>query len=171
METSEIVTTVEGDKLVVKIKGFISETSELFSLDLSPYREVVLDFEETSFINSLGIRLWMEWFKSDKVPVSTQVRLINCVPSLVSQFNMVKGFISDNCSVESIYANYYIEDSAQERKILLIKGKDFEPEKDGQEGWVKIQEEIDTQDGEELVLDTIKEKYFSFLGKVKFIES
>lgn len=171
METSGITTEAQDKKLFIKIKGFISESSELFNQDLSPYIEVILDFENTTFINSLGIRLWMEWFKSDRVPTSTKIKLIHCVPSLVSQFNMVKGFINHNCSIESIYANYYVEDTAQERKILLERGKDFEPEKDGQEGWVKIQEEIATPDGDELVLDTIKEKYFSFLGKVKFIDS
>ncbi|MCB9027313.1 MAG: hypothetical protein H6625_13410 [Bdellovibrionaceae bacterium] len=171
METSEITLDAQGDVLFIKIKGFISETSELFSQDLSPYKEVTLDFEHTTFINSLGIRLWMEWFKGDKVPQNVKVKLIHCVPSLVSQFNMVRGFINNSCSVESIYANYYIEDSAQERKILLVRGKDFEPESNNQEGWVKIREEINTAEGDELVLDTIKEKYFSFLGKIKFIDS
>lgn len=170
MEKSEIIVEDQSDRRVIKVRGFISENSDLFKQDLSLFSEVILDFQDTSFINSLGIRLWVEWFKSAKVPGGTTVKLINCVPSLVSQFNMVKGFIAANCVVESLYANYYVEDSDDEKKILLVKGKDFEPEQSGQEGWVKIQEEIETEDGEELILDTIKEKYFSFLGKVKFLE-
>ncbi len=169
MDTSEIDLQKNGKALKIKVRGFITEASELFLQDLSEYEEVVLDFQETTFINSLGIRLWVEWFKGPKVPSSTVVKLINCVPSLVSQFNMVKGFLAQNCTVESVYANYYVEESDEEKKILLERGKDFEPENNGQEGWVKIQEEIQAPTGEELVLDTIKEKYFSFLGKVKFI--
>lgn len=168
MEMSEIELQENGNKLLIKVKGFITEASELFKQDLSRYSDVTLDFKDTSFINSLGIRLWVEWFKGPKIPPTTKVKLINCVPSLVSQFNMVKGFVSQNCMVESVFANYYVEESDEEKKILLERGKDFEPEANGQEGWVKIKEEIN-QNGEELVLDTIKEKYFSFLGKVKFI--
>jgi anti-anti-sigma regulatory factor len=168
-DASEIVLNKTNGNLTIKVKGFISELSDLFKQDLSGYKVVILDFEETTFINSLGIRLWVDWFKSTRIPATTTVKLINCVPSLVSQFNMVKGFISSNCIIESLYANYYVEESDEEKRVLLTRSKDFEPEKDGHEGWVKIKEEITTPKGEEMVLDTIKEKYFSFLGKVKFI--
>ena len=170
METCTISIKSSGDEATVTISGFINEGCELFKTDFSKYSKVTIDFENTTFINSLGIRMWMDWLRSDKVLGQTKLILINCVPSLVAQFNMIKGFLTENCEVQSLYADYYFEDSSEEHRVLLTRGEEFLPETNGQPGWVKIAEEIETDKGEELILDTIKEKYFAFLGQVKFQE-
>ncbi len=167
MENARVKQIPDGENVLIKISGFISESCALFKTDFKQFKQVTIDFTDTTFINSLGIRYWIEWVNSNKLGADTKVKLAACVPSMVSQFNMIKGFLARNCEVVSIYVDYFSEGSDNNQRVLLKKGEDFEAEKENKPGWVKIKESIKVG-SEEFTLDTIKEKYFSFLGKIEF---
>jgi len=141
----------EGDSIELKFSGAINEDFIYDELVQNKFSKYIFDLNKVSLLNSCGIREWVKFLKELGDNVSLTYR--NCPQMVVLQMNMVKGFLTENATVESFYAPYFNEDDDEEVKILLntseiIDGK--APEKKSDSGSV-------------LEFDGVEETYFRFL--------
>ena len=148
----------EGGKPVLEISGQIDEDAVFANVDISSDKELTLDLENVSAINSCGIREWIKWIKTG--PSDGTVVYKNCPKVIVDQINMVAGFLPENGRVESFYVPYYCDSNGNEKMVLFKSGVEF---KDGE---LNPPEEVkDDDSGDEMEMDVIEAKYFKFLNK------
>jgi hypothetical protein len=119
---------------------------------------VVIDLQQVSAINSVGIRAWIMWFS--QFP-QTHFTFVNCPKALVMQMNMVEGFLPEKHDVLSLEVPFYCEDCDKEKEVLMTVGKEILL----QEGQVKLNFDKSTICGEgcEPELDVSEVKFFRFL--------
>lgn len=110
------------------LEGPISEKTELFSHDVRRAKNLTIDMQRVTFINSIGVKNWILWMTS--VPQSCKILLRNCPFVIISQINMVNGFLPSQARVQSFYAPY-VNDDGDEIERLLIRGVDYEYAEDG----------------------------------------
>ncbi|MGE4133592.1 MAG: hypothetical protein AB7F86_18290 [Bdellovibrionales bacterium] len=151
----EIVKKPEGASTVLEIKGNIDEDANFAPQELGGAATVVLDLENVSAINSVGIREWIKWIKG--LPGGVALKVRKCPKIIVDQINMVSGFLPANAQVESFYVPYYSDASGSEKMVLFQFGKEF---KDGE---VHAPPEVKDESGELMEMDVIEAKYFKFL--------
>lgn len=145
----------ENGKNVLTLSGQIDESfpQELHNLKTGP--ELIINLDNVKMINSLGIR---EWIKFMGVLTTTKIEFVKCPKIFIDQVNMVQGFITPNCKIKSFYVPYFNEDTNMEKNVLYSYGKEF-----GDGGMLKVQGSMKAEDGTELELDVVEQKYFKFL--------
>ena len=146
-----IETKKEDNKLTFSFIGSINEDFTFEDLISEQSEIYIFDLEKVTLLNSCGIREWIRFL--DKL--GPQVKLIyrNCPPVVILQMNMVKGFLTENASVESFYAPYYDEDNDEELKVLLKTDEISEN---------KAPEKL-SKSGKPLEFDGVEATYFRFL--------
>src|SRR5512135_2248555 len=102
-----------GGVLTVSFSGDVDEDAVFSNLSLDGAKQVVLDLEGISAINSCGIREWIKWVKA--APADTKFVYRKCPKIIVDQINMVAGFLPDGSSVESFFVPYFNENSGKEK--------------------------------------------------------
>ncbi|HMN67838.1 MAG TPA: hypothetical protein PKC28_04795 [Bdellovibrionales bacterium] len=145
----------DGTKVVLAIQGNIDEDANFTPPDLGSSSAIVLDLEEVTAINSVGIREWIKWVKT--LPASLPLSVRRCPKIIVDQINMVAGFLPQGAVVESFYVPYYSDASGNEKMVLFENGKEFKG------GDVHPPNEVKDETGEVMEMDVIESKYFKFL--------
>lgn len=146
-----------GEKLVVSLKGSIDEDAILTNITFDGAKEVVLDLDKVSAINSCGIREWIKWLKVSGAGAKVVYR--NCPKIIVDQINMVSGFLPENGMVESFYVPYFNEGAGTEKMVLFKNGVEFK------DGSVQPPAQVKDDAGQEMEMDVIEAKYFKFIKK------
>lgn len=104
LETSKLSGS-EPEALLVTLRGPIDETAgkSLSTLhDLSP-NQVIFDFCQVEYVNSLGIRNWINFIRHFQE--GRQIVYRECPPDIVMQMNMMPSFQGGG-RIESFYASY-----------------------------------------------------------------
>src|SRR5436189_3867149 len=96
-----------GGSIQVELKGPIGETMPLATLSLVGATELILDMTGVTRISSIGVKNWILWTLG--VPKNCKVRMLNCPFAIVSQANMVVGFVRFGMMIESFRAPYACE--------------------------------------------------------------
>lgn len=146
---------MEGNVLVLEVKGNIDEDANFTPPDLGGATNVSLDLEGATAINSVGIREWIKWVKT--MPASIQLSVRKCPKIIVDQINMVAGFLPTGTVIESFYVPYYADGSGNEKMVLFSNGKEFKG------GEVFAPADVKDDGGEPMEMDVIEAKYFKFL--------
>jgi anti-anti-sigma regulatory factor len=146
---------LNGDTLVLEVKGSVDEDSNFTPPNLGSASRVVLDLNHVTAINSVGIREWIKWVKT--MPASLQLSVRNCPKIIVDQINMVAGFLPAGTVIESFYVPYYADSSGNEKMVLFTNGKEFK----GSDLFAP--DVVKGEGGEEMEMDVIEAKYFKFL--------
>jgi hypothetical protein len=140
------------DILRIKLKGEVNESSDMKPVFRHP-GPLWLDLSEVKGINSMGIRTWLEAYRSfDEEP---QVFFHNCSSPVISQINMIPAF-ADTGQVVSMLAPYYCP-SCDEEISELIR---IDEVKDGQPPVRAC-----ATCKRELEFDDMPEEYFAFLSR------
>ncbi len=147
----------EGPAAVIALRGNIDEDANFSTISLEGAKEVVLDLEQVSAINSCGIREWIKWIKTAP---SSKFIYRKCPKVIVDQINMVSGFLPENGMVESFFVPYYSDASDTEKMVLFTSGKEFKGSEIFPPDEVK-----DDKNGDVMEMDVIEAKYFKFLKK------
>jgi hypothetical protein len=150
-----ISTSKDGQKLVVTMKGSVDEDAVFQSVDAAGCTTILLDLNEITAINSVGIREWIKWNKT--FPAGVGVAVKNCPKIMVDQINMVAGFLPDGTVVESFFVPYYSDDSGEEKMVLYSFGKEVKG------GEVFPPAAVKDSEGKDMEMDIIEAKYFKFL--------
>jgi anti-anti-sigma regulatory factor len=152
MKTSLTIKVDESsDKTIVYFAGHINEDADFSTALIGKPNGLILDFANILFINSCGIREWIQF--QDKLPNHTQLIYRNCPQVIVEQMNIIKGFVRKGGIIESFYAPYFDEENNEELQILITP----DDVKDG-----KAPRRLN-KEGHELEFDEIEAQYFNFL--------
>ncbi len=155
MSDYTISSSTEGAILKLAVSGQVNENFAFDDLDFSDADTVQLDLNEISLMNSSGVKRWFKFIEA--IPASTKIIYQNVPPIIVTQMNIVEGFLSPNAEVETFYAPYFDDENDEEIKRLL-KPSDIVDKK---------APELKNDSGEELEFDALEETYFKFLDKLK----
>jgi len=144
----------EDTKTTINLLGQIDESfpSELLTLKIN--NDVLINLDQVKMINSLGIR---EWIKFMNHLANLKVEFIKCPKIFIDQVNMVQGFITPNCKIKSFYVPYFNEDSNIEKNFLYSFGTEYG------DGFLNVKANIKADDGSDLDIDVVEQKYFKFL--------
>lgn len=149
----ELNVEISADEVEVKLKGIIDEDSDFGKATNLNAKSYIFDFKEIESINSCGIREWINYLTS----ISDDANIIyrNCTQVIIEQMGMVKGFVREGASVESLFAPYFCEDCDDEFKHHL-KVTEVQDKK-------APQVKCPSCGGENTEFDAIEAQYFSFI--------
>ncbi len=156
-------TPKEGSTLRLEFFGNIDENSRFPAPKNLNTNNLIIDLNNITMINSLGIRAWTRWMKELPAKVIT---LEHCTPPIVQQMNIVSGFLPQKAVIESFYVPFYCDHCDTESKVLMLKNKDFTPKTSESEAKVSIKSPIPCSNCDaEREIDTLENKYFAFLKR------
>lgn len=138
---------------VVEVSGWLDGHATLPDLGFIS-GTLTINLYELSFINSLGIRDWVDWIKN--VRTEKGIILTRCSPPFVRQISILQNFIPHGVTVQSICVPYYCDQCEREERRLIEIGTllDSLP--------ADIQCVMCKGD---MAMDVIKHIYFKFLEK------
>lgn len=143
-------TEKKGNDTVFMLSGKIDEDFRQKDIDLGGAKEVTFNFKDISMINSCGVREWIEFLKNNS---NVSLKYEECTPIIVTQMNIIAGFLRPNIKVVSFYAPYF-DPSDDSESLHLIHAKDI---------GAGLPPVVKNADGESLDFDAHPEKYFHFL--------
>lgn len=101
---------------VVQVGGSLDGRATLPDLGFVPGR-LVISLSQLAFINSLGIRHWVNWIKT--LRTEKEIVLTHCAPPFVRQLSILHTFIPDGARVDSICVPYYCDQCCNEEQKLI----------------------------------------------------
>lgn len=151
------------DNVHVALEGPIGETTGLFILPLQDIKELVIDMTNVTYINSIGVKHWITW--AMKLPLTMKIQLINCPYVIVSQANIVVGFMTKNMRIESFRMPYACEECGREEIITATRGTNYEYPTAEAPKMINIAEELPCPKCEKgkLEPDFLRDSAFRFL--------
>jgi len=115
---------------------------------------LTINLYELSFINSLGIRDWVNWIQAQKAEKG--IVLIRCSPPFVRQIGILHTFIPEGVTVESICVPYYCSPCEREERRVITIGEQLDSLPDDIQ-CVLCKDPME--------MDVLKNTYFKFWGK------
>lgn len=152
---------VTGGKYEFYVEGSIGEKNALFDYVIKAPTDILVDMDKVTVINSIGVKNWINWCL--KVGPSPKLELQKCPFVIISQVNMVFGFLPKHARINSFYALYACGCRAEE-KVLFERGKHFKYADHGEKAWFDFPEEIPCKKcGKTMEADFFPEKITKFL--------
>ena len=145
----------DGKQTLVILSGAIDEATNNALRDIYTKAEktVVFDFKLVEYVNSLGIRSWINFLRN--IEEGRMIQFRNCTPDVVMQMNLISHF-KGTATVTSFYGEYSCEDCGDEELILFQIG-------DNNALSEQLTEQSCQTCGGNLLLDEDEENYLQFL--------
>lgn len=155
METSvQVLQEKDFDKVV--IIGPINEEAEVHFSKLPETlgKNVLINFRQVTFINSLGVRAWINFMRqlSGRALVFEE-----CTPEIVNQINMIPNF-KGNAKITSVYGTFFCETCNVSQEEIFIAGKNFPKGPDFNLSPVKCK----TCGHENIEFEEVEDAFFAF---------
>lgn len=145
------------------LEGPISEKTEIFEYDIRIAHEIKVDMEKVTFINSIGVKNWLQW--AARIPNRATVTLYKCPFVIINQINMVQGFLPTGGRVQSFYAPY-ISNSGTEMTVLFERGREYDYAENGKPERIAFPETlVHPKNQEAMEPDFVISKVAQFLKK------
>lgn len=114
----------ENGEEVVYFSGGIDESTGQALSKLGEYlgNPLVFDFEGIGFLNSLGIRMWVDFLRHFEE--GREIIFQNCSPEVLSQINIFPSFVR-SATIRSINVPFICDSCGHESLLHLQKGKDL----------------------------------------------
>lgn len=122
MNGLKIVRGSSNDKEILQFFGPINEDVKFEQVILPEGAEIFLDMGGVTSMNSFGTKEFLTWTK--EIQKQKRIVYLRCPQSIIDQFSIVGGLLSEKSSVESLYVPYYCSHCEASSSILLDK-KDF----------------------------------------------
>ena len=100
----------------IDVDGAVDERAVLPQLS-AIQGQIIINLAQLTFINSLGIRIWIKWIKSLKADKG--IALVNCSPPFVRQMSILQNFIPEGVTVKDILVPYYCAQCSHEDQKLV----------------------------------------------------
>ncbi len=151
------------DHIHVALEGSIGESTPLFIYPVLDATEMVIDMTQVSYINSIGSKHWTFWVM--KLPKTLTVKILNCPFVIVSQANLVVGFVNSNMTIESFRMPYVCEACGYEEARQALRGREYDYSGPNKNRFVKVESDLPCPKCKELKFtpDFFIEKTFKFL--------
>lgn len=155
---------VVNGQQVHKLTGSIDEDVTDITIQPVAGKDLYLDLEGVSMINSIGIRTWCQWIQT--LPQTNTIYLRNVPKVMVAQINAVKGFLTPNVQVQSVYLPLFCDKCDKQASVLIdcvkMREQGFEQLQASLTSQIK---NICTNANCEIEPDVNVERYFSFISK------
>lgn len=156
---AEVLTHENNNKLEIAFDGGISGGQEFPEVQ-GHFNSIVLKLSNVKYINSSGIKAWIEWKKRFLDNHRVEVIVEKCPECFIEQMNIPIEMLPQHAIIESFKAPYYVESDDTIIEVEFIRGEDYV----GSEvKWEKVL----MIDGKETEIDVDPEEYFMFLGDYK----
>lgn len=165
MASAKITQTKNGDTLKLVVSGYIGEGAELFDLNFAGVKKVQIDLSGVNYMNSVGVKNWITW--TTRFPNDLQIELHNCPTLIVSQVNMVAGFLPNNGTVESLTAPFNCATDNREVGVVLTRGKEYQYASSSQTSSINLPTVNCPKCNKPMELDVVEAKFFNFLKSIR----
>jgi anti-anti-sigma regulatory factor len=146
----------------VHISGMINENTDFGLLELGDAKVIIMDLEQVTSLNSMGLRNWLNWIKTVKSRMQFNFR--NCPRAVVDQMNILHGFLPMGAVIESFFVPYSCASCSHEENYLATRGKDYmEGTVDVKAGTILPEKRPCPVCSASMEWDVLPEQYFSFL--------
>jgi len=146
--------TVSSDQAILDFHGPLNENAKLPDVPKG-VSSVVVRLHGVSQLNSLGVREWCAWIKKLEPPI--KIHLEGCPFIFVKSFSLIRGALTANTTIGSMYLPVYSTVTKEERYALLERGTHF-----SDAGILSLADFKDSQ-GQVMQLDEIAKRYLGFL--------
>ena len=150
----------------ITVEGPIGETTDFFLLPFFSIKEIHLNLEKATYMNSVGVKHWVNW--AAKVPTALKVIIKKAPHMIASQASMVVGFLPKNFIIESFFVNFVCPNCELEFTSEMKESEQFKRTNGVDAPWFKLPEPICNKCSPETKLepDFFPEKLFAFLKTV-----
>lgn len=100
-QEGDVATFIDHGRWTVHIKGQFTETLELPAMPIET-KEIFIDFDELTYINSSGVRNWLQWTKALIPPIS----LAHVPLAFLRLLKVIEPMVPINASVENFDVSY-----------------------------------------------------------------
>ena len=108
MDEMKVRQICNGQSLHLEIAGAITVTAQFPNIPNSNFKEVVIDLEKVTYINSFGVRRWMLWnWNLEKDFAQTRLFFDRIPALLVRQTAIIKEFFPKQAIARSVYVSYF----------------------------------------------------------------
>lgn len=152
---AEIALKENGNNVDLIFEGGISG-GQTFPENLSHYQGITLDLSKVAYINSSGIKAWIEWKNKHLSDLKTEVTVENCPECFVEQMNILINILPRHVVIKSFKVPYYIEDDDEIVEVTYNREEHFSGAEVKWESTMNI-------DGKEAEIDIEPKSYFKFL--------
>ena len=162
MESFSFQQTKEGSQAILSLSGVIDEKAKFPEIGAAAGEKLVVDLNAIDYINSIGIKLWIQWVTP--LAKSAQLEFRRCPKSIIFQINMVKDFLPTTASVASFYLPLFCENCDKEASVLLAVASDIKVSGEDVSVTADLAKAIGcTESACQVEIDVIEKKYFRFL--------
>ena len=145
--------------LNIAFDGKIDDDSDYSPLIFDGVQKAVFNFEGVKLINSSGIQKWIKFFEA--IPDSVVLEFIRCPLRIITQINLVPGFLCNrSVDISTFFAPYYCEECDESTNIMLETKSAFPDLND-----INAPEMRCESCNSEMEFDGIEKKYFIFLKR------
>lgn len=149
----------DGSSLTLKLQGQIDEGADYSNISFDSITSLSFDFEKITLINSTGLQKWISFL--EKVPVSIEIKFVNCPLRITNQINLFPGFLANRkVKIESFFAPYFCPDCDHSDDILLSTETHFKDRND-----IRAPEIRCKRCQKVMEFDGIEKKFFLFLKR------
>ncbi len=150
----------------INFEGPIGESANFFLLPFAGLKEIHLNLEKATYMNSVGVKHWINW--AAKIPGQLKVILKKAPHLVANQASMVVGFLPKNFILESFFAPYVCPECEEETVLEFKESVNYKRMTHDQAHWFKLPEPICTKcpTKPKLESDFLPEKLFGFLKRV-----
>ncbi len=116
-------TVRNGLQVQVELTEQLTESNELYNLQVKDKEIVSVDLKNVTVISSMGIKAWIMW--GLRISKGAQLFFQNCPLVLVSQANVVAGFMLDNFKIDSFRSFFICTKCSSESEVTLKRDENF----------------------------------------------
>lgn len=126
------------DTIEFYLEGAIGEGASVFQHDIRGVKQILMDMEKVTYINSVGVKAWIQW--TGRIPPDCQFSLRRLPLVMINQASTVVGFMPPQARIESFFAPFVCPKCNTETTVLLSKGKEYDYAEGGSEKKINIPE-------------------------------
>jgi Zn finger protein HypA/HybF involved in hydrogenase expression len=146
----------------LELKGYFDEFAKLpEDTELAKFNKITVDFGEVGFINSGGIKIWINFLEKSNLVERAHFSFTRCPRIIVDQINMIDGFFPKGGKVISVYVPLYCEECDKNYDILLEMDK-FDTDFDDLVNRVPQQTSEQGRKCRNWEVDIVPKRYFRF---------
>ena len=166
MEFSYSINETGATTLELQLEGFLDEFARLpDDHDFSECKSLYVDFGKVDFINSGGIKLWVNFIDNLERLPELKIYFRKARRMVVDQINLIEGFLPKNAQLLSVYVPVFCNKCENSMEVF----QDVSKLNDNYDEIIMRVE--DPNCGEfpkcrkEFEIDVIPEQYFRFLSR------
>lgn len=112
-----------GTVFEISLEGPIGETSPLFTTDIKAATALVLDLEKVTYMNSVGVKNWIQW--TVQIKPTCELKMKNAPLMFVNQASTVRGFLPRHAVIESFAAPMICPECNTEKSFLMTVNTNY----------------------------------------------